>query len=356
VVASLDVSYSYGLNALYITDTNLGAPVGTLAGEGGRVMYGTVGAESAPGALPVVTANVVDPAFAPILRNGNRSGDRTYMATVQLRKQLRFGMEIDAAYTYMNARDYLSLRDAQSVSNYGFAPVDGSLANRRLATSTYSVPHKVTLSGTVPFSHGLSLSVIYIGRSGDPFTYVVNGDANADLVGNLTGTFDRQLDDPVYVPRGPGDISLVRDASGGGTPALVNATPAAYDSLEAFIRSDPCLRAHRGELLPRNACRNPWQNLLNVRVAEQVPLPGGRNVELSLDVINVLHLLDSDWGNVRQTGTLSGAGTENVPMLRLRGFDAGADRNRYVLTLPRRDVPDTDLSRWRLQLGVGLGF
>jgi hypothetical protein len=89
-----------------------------------------------------------------------------------------------------------------------------------------------------------------------------------------------------------------------------------------------------------------------MRIAERLRLPGGRTVELSLDAINVLHLIDPDWGNVRQTGTLSGAGTENVPMLELRGQDPSGERNLYELTLPRRNVIDRDLSRWRLQLGA----
>lgn len=351
-VASLDVGYSYGLNSLYITNVNLGPPMGALDEEGGRIMYGVMGAESLPGSLPVVLPSVVNPLFAPILRNSNRSGDRSYTATVQLAKRFNSGVELNAAYTYTNSKDHLSLRDAQSVSNYGFAPVDGSLASRQLAVSSYSIPHKVTVSGTVDLPLRLSLSLVYIGRSGDPFMYVVNGDANADLVGNRTGTFDRQLNDAVYVPRDRDDILLVRDASGSGGPSLVDATSAAYDSLEAFIASDPCLSEHRGELLPRNACRNPWQNLLNMRIAERVPIPGGRTVELSLDAINVLHLIDSDWGNVRQTGTMSGAGTENVPMLKLRGQDASGERNSYELTLPRRNVIDRELSRWRLQLGA----
>jgi hypothetical protein len=352
VVASFDVGYSYGLNSLYITDANLGPPVGSLDGEGGRLMYGEVGAESEPGSLPTVIPGIVDRSFAPILRNGNRSGDRAWIATAQLTRRFDAGVELNASYTYTDAKDYLSLRDAQSVSNYGFAPVDGSLADRQLAVSSYSIPHKVTVSGTVDLPLRLSLALVYVGRSGDPFIYVVNGDANADLVGNRTGTFDRQLDDPIYVPRNSGDISLVRDAAGGGGPSLVDATSAAYDSLQAFIASEPCLREHRGELLPRNACRNPWQNLLNMRIAERVPIPGGRTVELSLDAINVLHLIDSDWGNVRQTGTMSGAGTENVPMLELRGQDAPGERNLYELTLPRRNVINRDLSRWRLQLGA----
>jgi outer membrane receptor protein involved in Fe transport len=353
VVASLDLSYVRGLNSLYITDDNLTGPVGTLRGEGGRAMYGTVAGASAKGALPAVTPSVVTPAFGPVLRNANHSGDRTYLGTVQVQKQFANGMEFDAAYTSMNAKDYFSLRDAQSVSNYGFAPVDGSLASRNLAVSSYSVPNQVTLSGTVNGPYGLAFSTIYLGRSGSPYTYVVNGDANADGVGNKVGAFDRQADDPVYVPTGPADISLVRDSAiGGGANLLVKASPAAYDSLEKFIESDACLRQHRGILLPRNACRNPWQNIVNARVAKRVSLPSGHSVEVSLDIFNVLHLLNADWGLVRETGTLSGAGTENVPLLRLRGQDTIDGRNLYDLTLPARNVINVDASRWRLQLGA----
>lgn len=357
MVASLDGGFAYGLHSLYITDVNLGAPVGTLSGEGGRVMYGTISGTSAAKALPSVTPGVIDPDFAPVLRNGNHSGDRTYSLTAQVEKRFAAGMEVNAAYTYTDARDFLSLRDAQSVSNYGFAPLSGTLADRTLGTSTYDVPHKITVSGTANLPYDFSVSLIYIGRSGDPYSYVVNGDANADGVGNRTGTFDRQLNDMVYVPSGPGDISLVRDvpAIGGGT-TLGPATSAAYDSLAAFIASDPCLRAHRGSLLPRNACRNPWQNLFNARVARRIAVAGGQSIELSLDAINVLHLLNRSWGNVYETGTLAGAGTENVPLFRLRGQDIANSRNSYELTFPERNVANPILSRWQLQLGVKYGF
>jgi len=73
-------------------------------------------------------------------------------------------------------------------------------------------------------------------------------------------------------------------------------------------------------------------------------------------VFNVLHLLSGSWGLVRQTGTFAGAGTENVPLLKLRGQDAVLGRNLYQLTLPARDAINVDASRWRLQFGVRYGF
>jgi hypothetical protein len=177
-------------------------------------------------------------------------------------------------------------------------------------------------------------------------------------VGNKVGAFDRQADDAVYVPKGPSDITLVRDSAVSATvSALVPARASAYDSLEAYIDSQPCLRNNRGRILPRNACANPWQNILNARIAKSLRIgAGGRDVELIADVFNVLNLLHGSWGLIRETGTLSGAGTENVPLLRLRGTDAANGRNAYDVTLPGTRVVNVDASRWRMQLGARVSF
>lgn len=358
MVGSVDFTYIHGMNSLYITDDNLAGPVGTLSGEGGRVMYGTVAASSKKGSVPTVTPDVVSSAYGPILRNANKSGDRTYIGTVQVQKAWSHGLELGVAYTHMDAKDYLSLRDAQSVSNYGFSTVDGTLADRNLAVSTYNIPNKITITATKNLPWGFAVSAIYLGRSGTPYTFIVNGDANADAVGNKVGAFDRQADDAVYVPTGPGDITLVRDSAVSPTVnALVPANASAYDSLNAFINSVSCLKDNRGKNLPRNACRNPWQNIFNARVAKTLHVgQGGRDVELIGEVYNVLNLVNSDWGLIRETGTLSGAGTEDVALLRLRGSDAANGRNKYDVTLPGREVVNTDASRWRMQLGARVAF
>jgi Carboxypeptidase regulatory-like domain len=358
MVGSIDFTFVHGMNALYITDDNLAGPVGTLSGEGGRVMYGAVGATSKKGSVPTATPNLVSAAFGPILRNENKSGDRTYIATAQIQKSWSNGTELGVAYTHMNAKDYFSLRDAQSVSNYGFSTVDGSLESRSLAISTYNIPNKITITATRDLPWGFQLSAIYLGRSGTPYTYIVNGDANGDGVGNKVGAFDRQADDAVYVPRSATDITLVRDSAASPTAnVLVPANASAYDSLQAYINSQSCLRENRGKILPRNACRNPWQNILNARVAKTLRVgPGGRDVELIADVFNVLNLLNGSWGLIRETGTLAGAGTEDVALLRLRGTDAANGRNAYDVTLPGTQVVNVDASRWRMQLGARVAF
>lgn len=131
------------------------------------------------------------------------------------------------------------------------------------------------------------------------------GDANAD------GFFD---DDIVYVPkdvRPGGDVNLaVFDDSGQVVPA-----PAAeYDKLNRFIEGERCLREQRGHIMRRNSCRNPWVNYTNARFSKVFPTLRGQSIELTLDVFNLLHLLDGDWGSVR---VVDGTG-----LLKLVGYDA----------------------------------
>src|SRR2546430_12336403 len=188
----------------------------------------------------------------------------------------------------------MSMTSDITSSNFQFGALDGTIANRNLRTSAFDRPHKVSLSGTVNAPFGGRFSLTYTGLSGAAYTYVVSGDANAD------GVFGN---DPVYVPRGPSDIRLQN--------------PASYDTLNARINSEPCLRENRGRILPRNSCRNPWQNFFNARLSKVVPTIGGQSVEITADMLNVLNFLDSRWGLIRVTGQ-----NEETNLLRLVGYDA----------------------------------
>lgn len=70
-------------------------------------------------------------------------------------------------------------------------------------------------------------------------------------------------------------------------------------------------------------------------------------MELIGEVYNVLNLLNSEGGLIRETGTLSGASTEDVALLRLRASDAAHGRNAYDVTLPGREVVNTEASDTR---------
>ncbi len=333
LVGTVDLLYNQGVNQLDLRELNLGPPVGASLGEGGRVLYGMIdpGGEVTPGRL--------SPAFGRVTQVRNARGDRGFSLTSQLQKRFAGGQELSASYTYTNARDLLSASEDGLDANLDVVVLNGTLADRRLAPSAWTVPHRVTLLATADLPLRFRLTLFYEGRSsGGPYTYIVAGDANADGYGN----------DAVYVPANAtpgGDVALVvRDEMGQTSPAPASA----YAELDRFIQRESCLRTQQGRVMRRNSCRNPWVNFTNARLSKVVRTLGGQSLELTLDVFNLLHLLDGDWGVVR--------GIDDIALLELVGYDPVAGRGIYQSRSPRPRSADGDASRWRMFLGARYVF
>ena len=334
MVGTIDLLYTKTQNSLYIQDNNLAgvedeSNLTYATGEGNRARYGTNAAGTG-----VATPQKRTAAFGNVLEHLNKSEDYAFSGTIQLQKRFSNGVEFNGGYTYSDAQDLMSLTSSIAFSNYGFATLNGTLNNRDLTTSSFNRPHRVVLSGTVNLPADFDFSLIYSGVSGSPYGYVVNGDANADGVG---GT-NRELNDMIYVPRDRDDITMF-----GATPTIRNA---AYDSLATFIGSQTCLRNQRGQIMERNSCTNPWINSLDARLQKVVPTFKGQVMILSLDVFNLLNMIDKDWGLVKQTSQFEGQS-----LVRLRGWDALNNRGIYSIALPIVDRVNTNASVWRIQLG-----
>jgi hypothetical protein len=326
VVGTVDLLYVRGVNQIYVTDVNLEA-TGTAAGEGGRVLYGALDPATGKG-----TPNRLSDAFGPVIEVRNSSGDRSYVATAELRKRFVGGAEIGAAYTYTDSKDRLSAAGDLASVNIGATNIlDGTLDQRRLAASRYSVPHKITLVGALDLPLRARFSLFYNGFSGSPYTYRIEGDANAD---GLTAFGSLELNDPVYVPRDAADITL--------------ADPGQWEELDSYIRSRRCLEQQRGQLLRRNSCRNPWVSLMNARLSKVFPTVRGQSVELIADLFNVLNFLDGDWAVRRGIG--------GTAILQLVGYDSANQRGIYVFQTRDPLSRDLEATRWRVQLGARYTF
>jgi len=115
------------------------------------------------------------------------------------------------------------------------------------------------------------------------------GDMNGD---GITGN------DLLYVPkdaRNPSEM-IFQDETVSGQ--FISAATQAQQ-FEQFINGQPCLRDHRGEILPRNSCRTPWQNNMNMTLEQSLPTVYGKTLSVRLDVFNFLNLIDHDWGKVK---------------------------------------------------------
>jgi len=277
-----------------------------------------------------------------MINQANGSGNHYASLSLSLVKHLGRRGELGASYAYGESWDRMDPPGGLGISlsglgvaadQIGSTALDGTLEHRRLARSVYDVPHKVRVSGTVELPLHAMLSLIYEGSSGSPFTYVVDGDINADGFG--PELFGQESNDVIYVPT---------DAAPGGDIALLaadgqSASVTEYATLERFIESEPCLATQRGRIMRRNTCRNAWQSQLDVRLGEGIVTGGDRELQLTLDVFNLPHLLDQDWGLVRRTADF---GLEEVPLARLVGFDAARQRGIYQLRLPDRRHIDLD--------------
>ena len=326
VVGTVDVLYARAVHQWYVSDANLGPPVAAAQGEGNRPLYG--GISAAGFASPARPA----PALGAVVRVSDGSGDHSVVLSGQLRKQFGDRAELSALYAHTRAWDRMSLVNFQARPNLQNTPLDGTLDDRRVRTSAFEIPHRVELGALVRLPYLVRVSLLYAGASGTPFTYVVQGDANADGIGS-----GGMLNDIVYVPRDSLDIAL--------------ANPADWGTLDRFIESEPCLRRQRGRIATRNSCRNPWFGTLNVRVAKAFPTLSGQSLELTADVYNVLNLINRQWGQSRFTTP-----ELRVPMLRLVGYDASAGRGIYRLQLPGlRQIQDL-ASRWQAELSVRYVF
>jgi hypothetical protein len=335
MVASVDLGYSNTFKQMYIDDLNLngvfsdtGSRGGaSLAGEGDRIAYGNV--------VPnTVVPDRLSNAYRYVLQGRNRGKDYAYSAVFQLQKRMSNAVEINAGYTYSRSYDLISLTSSVALSNYGFAPLDGSLQDRNLRPSLFDRPHSAKLSGIVHLPYNFDFALSYVGVSGSPYAYTINGDANADGIG--AGT---QKNDLFYVPIDSLDFSW-------NTALTPAERTAKWDSLDTYINQDPCLKDQRGKIMERTSCRNPWLQSINASISWSVATYRGQRLELRADIFNVAHLINEDWGIQKLTSF-----NETTNIVRRTGYDAGNLRNRYDLALPTYQAVQRNDSRSRIQLG-----
>jgi hypothetical protein len=166
------------------------------------------------------------------------------------------------------------------------------------------------------------------------------------VVGDVNGD-GRSDNDLVYIPKDVNDIILVNSAG-----AVLPKTASDYQALFDFIGRDSYLSEHKGQMSQRSGGREPWSSSVDLRIAQEIPVVADHKVEVTIDILNLMNLLDSGAGWVRNTGA-----NQTVNLLQFRSFETASGPNygkaRYQwLGLTDPFQPDNILSRWQMQLGL----
>lgn len=343
VIGTVEGIYSKTLNDIYYKDLNLTAPVGTLVGPDNRPVY----ANSTP-------LRRVNPNYTNVYLLDNTSQGYRYNLTFQLQKRFLGGLNTTAAYTYGRSKEVNSGTSSTASSNYAFNQIAYDPNSPELGYSRNDQRHRVIASTGYTFRYAdnklaTTISLFYEGLSGQPLTYIYGQNTDLNRDGNTSN-------DLLYVPTNaldPNQIRLVSTTTGGVT---YTAAQQAID-LENFIKNDPYLSSHRGQIVERFGARLPWTHQVDIRVAQDIALTGGgkRNaLQITFDVINAGNLLNRNWG--RQY-------VVNNNALELLRVESTGNTAQPTFSLPstygNSGVPydfATFLSRWQGQLGVRYSF
>jgi hypothetical protein len=209
-------------------------------------------------------------------------------------KRFEAGTQISGSYTYVRAFDN---------SSYSCCTANSGFENPRIGAegpntiggagdedaawgpSAFVRNHTFILTGIGRLPWDIDITGIWRSQSGNPWGPEIEGDINGDGVRFNDRPF---IYAPNELPVGtPGVTDPIRRDS------LVLATRARY---ARTLDENECLSDHIGEIIPRNACRQPWFNRLDLRLQKGITTGDRRLAEISVDLFNVLNGLNKDWG------------------------------------------------------------
>ena len=182
-----------------------------------------------------------------------------------------------------------------------------------------------------------TITLIYEGRTGHPYSWVFFGDSNGDGF-----TFN----DLLYVPTGPAD------------PKVRFNDTTQRDNFFSFV-SNSRLSEFGGRVPPRNSETSPWTQTFDIKFTQAVRLYKNVSAEVYVNLLNLANLLNKNSGLLPE-----------VPFSYKRAvvgttYDAAANggQGQYVYTfttstlnpipITARDTPE---SRWQLQAGARIRF
>ncbi len=296
-VGTLEAQYTKTLSNLTITNVNLKPANARLAGPDNRPIwaYGNVNDE---GEWEDLDEAVLDARYDVIHRVGSTSEGYSYDITARLQNEVgtkfgRFGGS--TSYTYGDSFAINDGTSSQINSNWEEVENVNGLNDLELSRSDFSIGHRILASFTYSVG-GSTLSLLYTGESGRPFSYIIGESGDNKFVGAGGGGDDRGL---FYVPNDASNLQLIdSDVSGVSVSAEQQ-----EQALDAFINGIDALAENRGGYMERNEDRTPFEHVVDLRFRQELfgaffedVSSRAQKLELTVDIFNFTNFLNEKWG------------------------------------------------------------
>ena len=317
IIGNVEVLFSNTVNDVNYSNLNL---VQTGTRPDGRPVFGRV-----------------NTTFSDVILLRNTDEGDNWMVTTQLERRFNSGWFARGAYSYGRSNSVSDTTNSTARSTWLNVYTPGNINDAPLAVSNFDLRHRLVLSGSYNFDFkaaGVGVSMYYSGQTGRPYSYNFGLDANGD--GSTTN-------DLLFYPRAD-QVNVVTSGF-------------SYQDLVNFLEGGDCDGLAPGSIVERNSCRMPFVHSLDFRAAVNVPI-GRFRPEFTVDVINLLNLIDSKAGQVQYAAFNDILVTTTNPT----GVAVEtAGKYNYNLSNVTRGTQtrfsrDDLRSRWQAQLGMRLRF
>lgn len=340
LLATFEFIYGKDINAIYVRNADLVAPVRTL--PDGRPYFGGAGANelNADGGAG---AYVID----------NKDEGYNYSFTAQLRKTFDNGVRANLSYTYLKAKNVMKTTEIASAL-WQNNPVKGDPNNPGLSDAEFGNRHRIIggLTYKKEWSENLATSIgvfvevaegnRFTAAGGNRYSFIYAGDVNGDGQGG---------NDLIYIPRNAGEINFDPYTVNGNTVSAADQ----WTAFNKFITQDDYLNSNRGKIADRFGEINPWYSNIDLRILQDFSFMMGtskQTFQLSVDILNVANLINSSWGVRKIANSLA---TSPLELVRFNSSGAPVFNYKANLTETFTDDPG-QFSRWSMQVGLRYMF
>ncbi len=328
---NIDATYSKVLNGLLFQSIN--------RKENQKSNF--IGADNRPYFNSITDAIKINPNFTNVFLLTNVNQGYRYNLTFGLTKSDK-NYNGFLGYTYGVSKDLSSTIRNSHAANFEWN--QALVANSpELANSNFDLRHKIVSYHFYDFSFKSSkikLGLIYNGKSGNPFSFVYEGDVNRD---------GSAKNDIFYIPRNETEIKLQNFTNTAGVLVTANEQ---WNQLNLYIEKDAYLSQNRGNYADRNAARTPWNHQIDAKIVFEQKIFKHR-IEFSIDIFNFGNLLNKTWGAQHFVPNINNSGYALLDFVKI---DAGQPVYQFNNPQGKPWQIDTISSRWQAQLGITYSF
>ena len=185
-----------------------------------------------------------------------------------------------ASYSYTQSKSLNSGTSSVAESNWRYNYTTGYSNNPELGFSAFNRPHSVKIAATSNKTwlknYETTVSLIYTGESGNPYSVYINGDLNGDGANGNDLMFiftDAQIDELQ-------SKNLISEAHAEG--------------LKGWLGNDDYMKNNRGKYFERYAANKPFEHHFDLHVAQAFKIKHGKTtnrLEVSFQLMNVGNIL-----------------------------------------------------------------